>query len=134
FQVISQTAEDEAPGIDTKYGLSLSPRGHAVWAGNVLGASSEIFLTAPPSPGSIDLDVAEVIGGRLVTGRVTLPEPAPAGGAMVRLSSSDSRAAAVSPSIMVPAGQRTAAFPVTTFPVGTDRTVVITASFGGQKW
>jgi hypothetical protein len=133
-EAISHTPEDEDPGVPKKHGLQISPTGHAVWVGDVFDESAEIFLYAPPAPGSLELDLPVVIGGRPTTGRVTLPAPAPQGGAVVPLANSNPAAAAMPPSVTVPAGMTMATFPVTTFPVRPSVTVTLSASFAGQIW
>jgi hypothetical protein len=61
------------------------------------------------------IDPATVIGGsENSTGTITLPSNAPAGGTTVRLSSSNTSLATVPSSVVVPEGQRTITFPITT--------------------
>jgi CARDB len=61
---------------------------------------------------------------------LTLSAAAPAGGAVVTLSSSNPAAARVPASVTVPAGQGFAAFNVTTFSVAADTAVTITGTYG----
>lgn len=85
---------------------------------------------APPTIAAVTLEPASVLGGANVTGHVTLSGPAPAGGAVVQLSSSHPAVAyAASQSVTVPVGERTRSFAVTTVPVGQSTTVTI-AAFG----
>jgi trimeric autotransporter adhesin len=63
---------------------------------------------------------------------VTLSAPAPAGGAKVLLSSSDTNAATVPSHVTVTAGSTQKTFSVTTKPVAAAATVTLTASYGGQ--
>ena len=67
----------------------------------------------------VSLDPTTVLGGVSSTGTVTLDVAAPAGGALVALSS-DNAAAQVPASVTVLEGQTTATFQVTTSP-GCDR-------------
>jgi hypothetical protein len=69
-------------------------------------------------------------GGKPVTFRVELTEPAPAGGAVVALSASDP-AIPVPANVTVPAGETELTFQVTTLPVTAETPVTVTASFGG---
>lgn len=68
------------------------------------------------------------IGGNTEFGRVTIATPAPAGGQVIRLSSSDPDVCSVTPSITIPGGQTQGFFLVFTTPVALDTTVDITAS------
>jgi hypothetical protein len=79
---------------------------------------------------SIGLSPAAVVGGGPSTGTVTLSGPAPLGGAVVTLSSSDISAAQVPDTTTVAAGQAAATFPVTTSYVTSDIQVTISASYG----
>jgi glucose/arabinose dehydrogenase len=111
----------------------------------------EVILTATDSSGLTDtesillpfnpLDLpfvtgvaanpANVIGGTSMTGTVSLSVPAPAGGLTVSLSSSHA-AVQVPPSVAVLAGSSTASFPVTTSPVVTSVSAVLTATLNGS--
>jgi hypothetical protein len=66
---------------------------------------------------SMALDPTTVVGGSPSTGTVTLSGPAPEGGMLVRLSSSNPIIAHVPASITVPAGMASATFTVRTRPV-----------------
>jgi hypothetical protein len=70
-------------------------------------------------------------GGSPLTGTVTLSGPAPAGGTLVALSSSNIAAAATPLSVNVPANASTATFTVTTFTQTSNATAVINASLEG---
>jgi hypothetical protein len=65
-------------------------------------------------------------------GTVTLSSMAPAGGAMVNLSSGNASIANVPTSVTVPAGQTSATFTVTTAAVATTTSVVVSASYSGK--
>jgi trimeric autotransporter adhesin len=90
--------------------------------------SATLAVTAV-SLSSVALVPSSVPGGGTSTGTVTLSGPAPASGSVVLLSS-PSPAAAVPASVTVAAGATTAAFPVTTSPVSSSRSVVLTAALG----
>ncbi|MBI4589457.1 MAG: PQQ-like beta-propeller repeat protein, partial [Candidatus Rokubacteria bacterium] len=96
-------------------------------------ASSVLTVTAGPTQAklsSVSLSPTTVTGGSTATGTVRLTGPAPAGGAIVRLSSSKPRVAAVPASVTVPAGATSATFTVTT-KRATATTALIRGSFGG---
>src|SRR6202162_3128744 len=88
------------------------------------------LLLAPPNPiSSLSLSPASVLGGSPSTGTVTLANAAPAGGAVVALTSSNTSAATVPSSVTVPAGTTSTTFSITTHPVGSSTSVTITASY-----
>jgi uncharacterized delta-60 repeat protein/uncharacterized repeat protein (TIGR01451 family) len=64
------------------------------------------------------------------TGTVTLSGPAPAGGVMVNISSAEPLAASAPAQVLVPGGQPSAQFTVTTGAVPTNRTVRFEATLG----
>jgi|GEM_PF-2612195 len=85
----------------------------------------------PPDPGtgnigSLTITPNPVVSGNGATGTVSLTNAAPAGGVLVNLSS-DNANAAVPSSVVIPAGQNSATFPVTTSPVASNQTATITA-------
>jgi len=81
---------------------------------------------------SLDIAPSKVVGGStvVVTGTVTLTEPADSGGDVVNLSSSDASAAAVPTSVTVPGGETSATFTVTTLQVYTHKRARIRAELG----
>ena len=79
---------------------------------------------------SLALTPSSVTGGASSSGTVTLSGPAPAGGAVIALSSSSSTAG-VPGTVTVPAGSTTATFGITTSSVTSSTAVTVTASFGG---
>jgi len=89
----------------------------------------------PPAPApalsAVSINPADVIGGTPATGTVTLVSAAPAGGAQVALSSDNTVAATVPPSVTVAAGSRTASFPVTTNEVPNPQSALIIGTAGG---
>jgi hypothetical protein len=72
-----------------------------------------------------------VTGGAGSTGRVTLNRAAPAGGAVVALTSSNTNAATVPASVTVAAGATTKTFAITTSAVNAATAVTITATYNG---
>lgn len=99
-----------------------------------LGTSSAgaSFAVQPTAAHTLTLNPTSVVGGSAVAGLVTLPSPAPAGGTVVTLSSSNSGVAnpAVS-SITVPAGSTSRSFTVNTSTVSASTSVNITATING---
>jgi len=82
---------------------------------------------------SLTLNPTSVPGGSSSTGTVTLNGPAPAGGAVVALSSNNTNATTVPPSVTVAAGSTTATFTVTTKTVVFSTVVTISGSFNGSN-
>lgn len=94
------------------------------------GHSPMLTVTARPvTLASIALSAASVAGGGQVIGNVTLSGAAPAGGAVVSLSSVDP--ISVPESVTVAAGSRTATFTIATRTVGGTFTGTIAAAYGG---
>jgi hypothetical protein len=76
----------------------------------------------------VSVSPASVNGGATAQGTATLGGPAPAGGAVVLLSS-NSAAATVSPSVTIPAGATSATFAVATSAVGSSTQATISGSY-----
>lgn len=95
------------------------------------GAQASRTLTVQ-APGIISLSVqpSTPTGGAVATGTLVLNVAAPSGGLVISLSSSNTSAATVPASVTVPAGQTSASFPVTTYPVASDTSATITATRG----
>jgi trimeric autotransporter adhesin len=91
------------------------------------------FTVTAPAPSSVSLSPSSVIGGSSSTGTVTLNGPAPVGGAVVTLSSSNPAAAQVPASVTVAANATSATFTVTTAPVSTNAAVSISATYGSSQ-
>lgn len=92
------------------------------------------LLCAPSGPGvlqlsSISVSPASVLGGNSSTGMAMLSMAAPAGGAVVILSSSIAAAAQVPASVTVPEGATSAIFTVTTSQVAANTSVTITGNY-----
>ena len=82
---------------------------------------------------SVTLNPTTVQGGRSSAGTVTLSGPAPTGGAVITLSSSNTAVAQVSATLPVAANATSATFNVTTGSVSADTTVSISATYGTTK-
>src|SRR5207248_2929749 len=78
------------------------------------GISKAVGLVVNPLLGSLTLNPSVLIGGAGSTGTVTLTSAAPAGGAVVTLTSSNLNAATVPASVTVAGGATSASFAVTT--------------------
>src|SRR6185503_10413812 len=70
---------------------------------------------------------ATVTGGSTLTGTVSLSGPAPSGGAVITLVSTDTTVATVAPSVVIPAGATSASFGIMTKSVS----VVSSSNIGG---
>src|SRR3954447_27010979 len=86
--------------------------------------------SGPAALSTVKVNPTDVVGGTPVTGTVTLTAAAPSGGLTVALSSDDPAAATVQPSVTVPAGSRTASFPVTTNVVPNPQSSLIIGTAG----
>ncbi|MBZ5555311.1 MAG: cadherin-like domain-containing protein [Acidobacteriia bacterium] len=98
----------------------------------VLSNTATVSITVTPlGVSSVTLNPTSVLGGNSSTGTVTLNGPAPAGGAVVTLSSSNTAAAQVPASVTVVANATTATFTVTTSPVASNTSVTIGGTYNG---
>ena len=86
--------------------------------------------TNPPALSGFSINPANITGGSSATATVTLTLPASAGGTTVAISNGEPSVASMPSSVTVPAGQTSAGFTVTTQPVTSSFTVVITATLG----
>jgi hypothetical protein len=106
----------------------------AAYGGVTRTASITVTPAPPPAPtlSSLTLSPTSVVGGtQSSTGTVTLSGAAPAGGAQIALSSSNTAAARVPSSVTVVAGATSATFTVSTSAVTTLTAVSISAAYGG---
>jgi hypothetical protein len=106
----------------------------AAYGGVTRTASITVAPAPPPAVtlSSLTLSPTSVIGGtQSSTGTVTLTGAAPAGGAQVALSSSNTAAARVPSSVTVAAGATSATFTVSTSAVTASTAVTISAAYGG---
>src|SRR6266478_167844 len=95
------------------------------------GVTQTAFLTVTPTLTSLTLNPTSVNGGSPSTGNVKLSGPAPSGGALVSLSSSNTAAATVPVSVTIPAGATSLTFSVPTLAVTASTPVNISASYAG---
>ncbi|MBI1356825.1 MAG: hypothetical protein GC160_21000 [Acidobacteria bacterium] len=118
-----------------QFSVTTSPVGSQQTAGitatsaNAVTATMTISAT-PAGSGQIaglTLNPTSVVGGQSSTGTVTLSGAAPVGGVLVNFSSDNSSASAP-PSLVIPQGQTSAQFTVTTLAVGSQQSVAIAAS------
>ena len=106
---------------------------------NVRLSGCTVTTPAPPPPpptaalGAVSLSPSTVTGGAPATATVTLTAPAPTGGAVVSLSSNNSAAATVAPSVTVPSGASSAAATVSTTAVGATTSATVTATYAGTS-
>jgi hypothetical protein len=100
------------------------------------GANESATLKVNPAPSpvapiSLSINPTSVKGGSTSQGTVSLSSPAPSGGTVVTLSSSNTGIASVPASVTVPAGAQSATFTVLTSKVSSSTSVRIFASAGG---
>jgi hypothetical protein len=88
---------------------------------------------APGGGGSLSISPQTIQSQGQPQATVTLASAAPAGGALVLLSSNDSATARVPASVTVPGGARSTTFVIDTSTVVTNTTVLITATYGGAS-
>ena len=79
---------------------------------------------------AVTISPSSIVGGTLTTGIVSLTGPAPLGGALVTLSSTDP-SAQVQAIVLVPAGQTSATFTISTTSVAANTNPQITATLNG---
>jgi len=95
-----------------------------------------ISSSPPPassaSLSSLTISPTDVVGPDPATGSVTLSSAAPSGGFTVDLTSDNTAAATVPPSVTVPAGSTSAAFTVSTKEVTNAQSAVIIGTVGGD--
>ena len=108
--------------------VSLTARFNGTWAITT--------LTVGPAPGaptltSLTMSPSSVTSGATATGTIALSAAAPAGGAVVNLSSSNTAAASVPAGVTFPAGATSATFTATTSSVAMSTPVTISASYAG---
>lgn len=102
---------------------------------NYAGITKTSTLSVQPSPSvkllSLALNPTTVTGGLGSVGKVSLSAPAPVGGVIVKLASSNPSKASVPATITVPGGATSAVFNVTTVTVKKKLVASITASYRG---
>ncbi len=88
-------------------------------------------VASVPALSAIALSPTSVVGGNTAQGTATLTNAAPAGGALVALSSSNPSTATVPANVSVAAGATSRTFSVSTLSVTASTLATITAAFGG---
>jgi len=106
----------------------------ATITGTLGAVSHQATLTInPASLTGVALSPSSVIGGATSTGTVTLSGPAPTGGTVVSLASSNTAYATVLTSVTVAAGSTTGTFTVSSIAVQSTKTVTITGTLSGTS-
>jgi RHS repeat-associated protein len=109
----------------------LSAADNLTYAYDGRGLRVTTALSSTVFPISLTINPVSVVKGSPATGTVTLNSGAPVGGAAVTLKSSDTAAATVPPSVIVPQNLTSQTFSITTLASLTaDAKVVISASYG----
>jgi hypothetical protein len=102
---------------------------------NYAGITKTSTLSVQPSPSvklsALTLNPTTVTGGLGSVGKVTLSAPAPVGGVIVKLASSNPSKASVPATITVPGGATSVVFNVTTVTLKKKLVASITASYRG---
>lgn len=93
-------------------------------------STAQETVVSPYTLSTLTLNPTSIIGGNTCTGTVTLMNPAPAGGISVNLSS-DSFLGRVPVFVLVPAGQTSANFTISTSAISYTAQATITARYGG---
>ena len=112
-------------------------RVRAINVAGVAGAWSAVrtFTPQPAAPpttlSTFSTNPSTVVGGDPSSGTVVLASPAPDGGALIALTSSDAAVASVPATVTAPSFSFTATFSITTFPVAANTTITITAAYNG---
>ncbi len=115
-------------------GIAPSLRAVNIWAyyGDSVDVLVQVYKSGP-GLAALTVNPTSVTGGSSSTGTVTLTNPAPAGGAVITLTSSNPAAATVPASVTVPRGAASASFTVRTSGVTVGTAVGITATFAGSS-
>jgi uncharacterized protein (TIGR03790 family) len=98
--------------------------------GNTLTRDPLLAVDLPGSPG-LGLSQSTVTGGQAATATVYLNGPSPIGGITLNLSSSDTTAATVQPTLFIRAGIASATFTINTVGVTSNKTSLIQAAYNG---
>ena len=113
------------------YGIGATSTGN-VWVAGFDGAVLTNVVQQTVLSG-ISFNPASVAGGLQSQGTVTLTGPAPPGGAVISLLSSDPSTVTVPATVTIPAGATSAAFTATTYSVSVSVSPTITASYFGSS-
>ena len=100
------------------------------------GVGKSAALTVQPAAtvtlATLTLQPSKVAGGSHASATIGLTAPAPSGGFLVTLASSNPALATVPASVTIAAGASSATFPVDTAPTRKNRSVTLSASSGGR--
>ncbi|MBM3466112.1 MAG: hypothetical protein FJX76_28830, partial [Armatimonadetes bacterium] len=125
-------------GVTLREAVDINDAGQILCRGLALDGGSWVatsfVLTPVPQArlASITVTPSAVVGGENASAVVSLDSPAPPGGVVVNLASSDPAIAQVSTStVFLPEGITSVSFVVTTLPQAADETAAITASAAG---
>ena len=94
------------------------------------GGPFSVYSSRSAALSSVTLGPTDVTGGSSSTGTVTMNGPAPTGGAVVSLSSSDP-SVTLPATVTIPEGTTSTSFNMTTSPVASATTAIISAVFNG---
>lgn len=112
----------------TTWGSAVSFVGTLTAQSGNTSAKATLTVTAnPPQLSSMSLSSQKVKGGNSVVGTVSLSVPASSAGVVVKLGTSGSSIASVPQIVTIPAGQTFATFTLSTKPVNSTGTVLVTA-------
>jgi hypothetical protein len=125
-----------ASGLTTGATYSWRVRGinSAGQAGPFSAVRSFIAGDSPPPAqlSTLDINPSTVVGGDASSGTIVMSTPAPEGGAVISLSSSDPAVASVPSTVTVPSNTFTGSFTILTSSVAASRSITITASYNGD--
>ena len=102
-----------------------------ITATNQFASRTTTFTSQAPALSSLSVAANNILVGSTTTGTVTLDSPAPTGGSLVALVSSNLNAATVPASVTVLAGATTATFTVTSATPTAEQMTALTATYGG---
>lgn len=105
----------------------------ASYSGGTRTATLTVTPPAAPTLLSLTLNPTSVVGGNSSQGTVTLSGPAPSGGSVANLSSSNTSVATVPSSVTIPAGSTSQTFTVTTQRVNSNTSVTISGLYDGAS-
>jgi outer membrane protein assembly factor BamB len=135
FQVVETRPRFAADGNTVYFGTFISDPNSADQYANVFAVDTSTQAPPPPPSGaalkSLVVAPSQVRGGTAANGTVTLTGAAPAGGAVVKLTSSAPSVASVPSTVTVRAGTTSAAFKVLTKLVFRTTAVTVTSSYAG---
>jgi outer membrane protein assembly factor BamB len=134
FQALESRPRFTADGNTVYFGTFISDPNNPDQYANLFAVDTRSQAPPPPPPSgaalkSLAVVPAQVRGGTAANGTVTLTAAAPAGGAVVKLTSSAPNVASVPPTVTVRAGTTSATFRVLTKLVFRTTAVTISSSY-----